>query len=365
MQQILQGEAVTDRRRMYIFLVDVSGVAQTGVTGITVTVSKNGGSLNAADNSLIEISNGFYYYEFSADEIDTLGTLAILVVTTEALDFPGMLMVVLRDLHVSIVDQVWDERLTGMTHNVPTSAGRRLRQVAGGLILHDGVAQAAASNTMTLDVGADANDDFYNHAIVRIVDGTGSEQERIIVDYNGTTKIAKVAPPWIVIPNSASDFELLPGVSHAETNSKTVKIGLLQSATASTATLDSSASSIDEFYTCDVLEIDAGLGEGQEKIITAYNGTTKVVTLSSDWIVIPDATSEYIVEEALSVVPEAELARKLISNTRRLLANGDEEVLDDDENTVINIRRITDKGGKPVTILTVTPGVPTLQTKTL
>jgi hypothetical protein len=170
--------------------------------------------------------------------------------------------------------------------------------IEAGIILHSGVAQGGSSNTITLDSGANAADDFYNHAKVIISSGTGSEQERIIVDYNGTTKVATIAPPWIVQPDSTSAFEVEPGNCHAETGWATIKVGLVQSATSTTATLDSSASSLDDFYNNELLHIDAGTGEGQVRVITDYDGTTKVATVHTAWATTPDTTSEYIVEEA-------------------------------------------------------------------
>ena len=43
------------------------------------------------------------------------------------------------------------------------------------------------------------------------------------------------------------------------------------------------------------IKIIAGKGLGQTRTITAYNGTTKVATISSAWTVIPDSTSIYTV----------------------------------------------------------------------
>lgn len=200
-----------------------------------------------------------------------------------------------------LVDDVWDEVLTGATHNVATSAGRRLRQIEAAFVLHTGTAQAGTSNTIQLDTGANANDDFYNHSRVIITENTGVEQERIIVDYDGATKIATIAPPWVTNPASGSEFEIEPAISHAETNSKTVTVGLAQSGTSNTIKLASTESSITDFYKNDVVSIDSGTGEGQERIITAYNSTTKVATVEPDWNINPDTTSEYVIEEALVV----------------------------------------------------------------
>jgi len=198
----------------------------------------------------------------------------------------------------NLVDDVWDEALNKADHNVAQSAGKRIRQIDAAFVLHAGTAQAASSNTLTLDAGANSNDDFYNHAKVIISAGTGTEQERIIVDYNGTTKVATIAPPWITVPDNTSDFEVEPGLGHCETGWATIKVGLVQAATSTTITLDSTASAVDDFYNKNVVHIDAGTGEGQTRTIDDYNGTTKVATVHSPWTVTPDTTSEYIVEES-------------------------------------------------------------------
>ena len=174
------------------------------------------------------------------------------------------------------------------------------------LILHTGLAQTGSTNTVTMDSGASANDSYYKHARILVAGGTGSEQERIVVEYNGTTKIATVAPPWITTPDSTSVLEVLPGTAHAETNSKTVKVGLAQAATSTTITLASDASAVNDYYNDDIVEIDYGTGEGQARVITDYVGSTKVATVSPAWITTPDTTSEYLVEEALVVVGKME-----------------------------------------------------------
>jgi hypothetical protein len=46
------------------------------------------------------------------------------------------------------------------------------------------------------------------------------------------------------------------------------------------------------------VQIIGGTGLGEHGIITAYNGTTKVATMSDNWVVTPDNTSEYILVPA-------------------------------------------------------------------
>jgi len=44
-----------------------------------------------------------------------------------------------------------------------------------------------------------------------------------------------------------------------------------------------------------VITLDGGTGSGQTRVITAYNGTTKVATVYPDWDTAPDATSTYVI----------------------------------------------------------------------
>jgi hypothetical protein len=75
-----------------------------------------------------------------------------------------------------------------------------------------------------------------------------------------------------------------------------------QSATAATITLAAEASAADDTYNQMLIEITAGAGAGQVRKITDYNGTTKVATVESAWDTLPDATSIYRIDTAVSLV---------------------------------------------------------------
>ncbi len=201
-----------------------------------------------------------------------------------------------------LVDDVWDEVLTGATHNVTNSSGKRLRQIEAAFVLHAGTAQAGTVNTITLDAGASAINDFYNHQRVVITEATGLAQAAIIVAYNGTTKVATVAPSWTTTPDATSVFEIEPAISHAETGWATLAVGLAQAGAATTITLAADASATADFYKDAVIVIEDGTGLGQSRVCSAYNGGTKVATVTEAWDVNPDATSEYVVENAHAVV---------------------------------------------------------------
>jgi hypothetical protein len=70
--------------------------------------------------------------------------------------------------------------------------------------------------------------------------------------------------------------------------------GTAQAGAASTITLAVGASAVTDFYRGCVITISSGTGSGNTaRLITAYNGTTKVATVYPNWTVNPDATSVY------------------------------------------------------------------------
>ncbi|MCK4498897.1 hypothetical protein KAU11_00190 [Candidatus Babeliales bacterium] len=188
-----------------------------------------------------------------------------------------------------IADQVWDEILTGATHNIATSAGRRLREV-GAFAVHSGTAQAGTSSSITLAVTADANNGVYNRNLLVLVGGAGVGQTRTIVDYNGTTKVIVVDRDWRISPNNTTEYQIVP-----DDTPLTVDHGQVQAATVSTIKIREYASDDDDAYLCNIVAIIAGTGRGQARLVGSYDGTSKVVTLCGDnWVAVPDTTSIYV-----------------------------------------------------------------------
>jgi hypothetical protein len=76
----------------------------------------------------------------------------------------------------------------------------------------------------------------------------------------------------------------------------------LVAATANTVTLSAAASPVDDYYVGYTIHITAGTGFPQApKVITAYNGTTKVATLANNWTVIPDSSTEIQIRPTITV----------------------------------------------------------------
>lgn len=67
-------------------------------------------------------------------------------------------------------------------------------------------AQAGGSSTITLDASSSPTDNLFRGLYVYLVGGTGSGQVRLITAYNGTTKVATVAPNWVTNPDATTTF---------------------------------------------------------------------------------------------------------------------------------------------------------------
>jgi hypothetical protein len=187
-----------------------------------------------------------------------------------------------------LISDNWDELLTGATHNIATSAGKRVREI-GAFAIHSGTAQAGNDIYLTLSATASATDGIYNRNLLVIVGGTGAGQTRTIVDYDGSTKVALADREWRVSPDATSEYQITP-----DDTPLTVDHGLAQSGTDTTIKIREYASSVDDTYLCNIVIILAGTGRGQARLVGSYNGTTKVITICGDnWATTPDATSVY------------------------------------------------------------------------
>lgn len=211
----------------------------------------------------------------------------------ERIDNSGGAVTIVRLANYSVEDvtnAIWDEILTGSTHNISNSAGRRLRLIVGGTI-REGTAQGSGTGTnqIQLDAGASAVDGAYDPSEICITDGTGAGQSRMILEYNGSSVTATVDRDWKVTPDNTSKFVIScnPGRNH-------VNEGLAAAGSNNTITLNALASDSNNVYVGQIIFIRSGLGMDQAKVVTAYNGTSKVATVDSDWVVNPDTTTAYV-----------------------------------------------------------------------
>jgi len=177
--------------------------------------------------------------------------------------------------------------------------------VSGNVVLTSqvtGTAQAGTASTITLDAAASEVDDIYANFTISITDGTGSGQSKTISSYVGSTKVATVSSNWTTTPDNTSKFRITKSVFH-DGRSSTAQAG-----TASTITLDASASAAADIYNGSTITITGGTGSGQIRIISNYVGSTKVATVSSNWTTTPDSTSQFTitsqVDQYINVSPQ-------------------------------------------------------------
>ena len=79
-----------------------------------------------------------------------------------------------------------------------------------------GTAQTGStSGTIKLAAGASASNDFYNGMRVGLTGGTGSGQSALILDYDGTSKVATVGPAWTVTPDATSTYSIDANAAYA------------------------------------------------------------------------------------------------------------------------------------------------------
>jgi hypothetical protein len=272
---------------------------KTVETGLTIAntdikLRKHGGTTHVSKNSGggTHIANGYYYATLDATDTDTLGII---------------------DLHVNVAGAlpVFD-RFMVMAANVYDAFVRGM----GAYPVRTGTAQAGAAGSITLDASASAVSDFYEGTQVTITAGTGIGQTRAITSYNGSTKVASIAPNWATTPDNTSIFAVLPmgqltgitgtvgfigsgGISRtsfaADTGLQTIRSGTAQAGAAGTITLDSSASALTDFYEAALVLITGGTGVGQARVVTSYNGTTKVASIAPNWRTTPDNTSTFAI----------------------------------------------------------------------
>jgi hypothetical protein len=104
-----------------------------------------------------------------------------------------------------IADAVWDEVLTGATHNVNRSAGKRLRQISNERIIADGQTISATTNTITLEpIGTLC----VGQTIVVTDQNTDEKQVRFILAFDTGTDTATVDSNWCVTPTAGDEYLL-------------------------------------------------------------------------------------------------------------------------------------------------------------
>lgn len=204
--------------------------------------------------------------------------------------FPAAIAV--GDYAVEVFDQVGGapaegDTLVAVGSPIPWD-GSALIETAilnGQVVLRSGTAQAGTLFSITLDAGASATNDLYVGSLVSATNGTGAEQVRLIVFYDGTTKIATVVPPWEVAPDATTGFAILPAgladIVAIQANdtaannlsafySGVATFGLVSDASPAAGSFNTNLTAIDNFHDGAYLVFISGALIGQPRKITTY-----------------------------------------------------------------------------------------------
>jgi len=93
---------------------------------------------------------------------------------------------------------------------------------------------------------------------------------------------------------AGSDGGLWINRNSADVITDTPKLsGTAQGGAAGSIILDPASSAANDFYSGWTVRITGGTGSGQTRIISTYDGTSKVADVSVDWVTAPDGTSTY------------------------------------------------------------------------
>jgi hypothetical protein len=149
--------------------------------------------------SISDISKGVWDYALSA--ITTSSTIGTLLKT----NIDATISSRSTATTAGIADAVWDEVLTGATHNVNRSAGKRLRQIANERIIAEGQTVSATTNTITLEpIGTLC----VGQTIVVTDQDTDEKQVRFILAFDTGTDTATVDSNWCVVPTAGDEYLL-------------------------------------------------------------------------------------------------------------------------------------------------------------
>ncbi len=199
-----------------------------------------------------------------------------------------------------LVDANWDESLTGSSHNISTSAGKRLRQIEEAFIHADGViAVVTNGHTFTLDTGAVAEEDYYVGSRLQISEGTGAGQSRIIVAYT-SGRVVTLDSDYITNPDTSSLYEIDSADVHVSISDSDLAEGFVAIYTDDTTiTLDAGAVATEDYYKNEVIVFTHGTGKGQSRQIESYT-SGRVVTMSPALVTALDTTTTWHIMTVVS-----------------------------------------------------------------
>ena len=169
----------------------------------------------------------------------------------------------------ALVDLIWDEPLTGATHNVATSSGKRLRQTTAFQQIDSTVIDAAATTTTFVTGLTSSVDNFYNDSMLVFTDGALAGQVRAIYNYIGATKT--------IVLEEALTSAPVNGVAFAIVSLHIHPVSQIQSGLATAAALATESSKINR-----IEAVATGTVTGAGTSTEVFVGPSATLTITVD-----------------------------------------------------------------------------------
>lgn len=184
-------------------------------------------------------------------------------------------------------------------------------------IITSGYVQGSVVNSNQIQLASTASSvgSSYSPSLLTVTSGPCAGQSRIVLQYDGVTKIAVLHRDWVgVLPTTASKYSITP---YADV--KTVNTGLIRGATVNEVTLSITASNIDDTYVGQLLFLVSGPAMDQANLVISYDGTTKIATLDRDWITAPTNDTAYVMLPSSPVLLSNMYEKKTDADIRQSL----------------------------------------------
>jgi hypothetical protein len=162
---------------------------------------------------------------------------------------------------------------------------------------------SVAARTLTAISDSSGITTLLTRIVGTLASGTHQAQSGDSFDRLGAPAGASVSADILATKFAAEDARDSANDAASFANDALLKIpvlryGTAQAGAASTITLDVGASSITDYYVGLAVAITLGTGAGQIRTISAYNGTSKVATVSASWTTNPASGSGFALVQA-------------------------------------------------------------------
>ena len=328
-------------------LLDADGDLVTGATGLDSEVSQDQGTFADCTNEATEIatSSGMYYLDLTSTEMNADCVAVIVKTSTSGAKTTVLVFYPVEAGDIDVDVTAWN----GTAVSSPATAGipevnvKNINNVSASSVTtvnanqgttqpinFTGTGASALAKSDMVDVAGAAVSTSTAQLGVNVVNFGGSAgtfasgRPEVNTTHaagtawgSGAITAASIASAAITAAKfgagaidaaAIADGAIDRATFAADTGLQTIRSNTAQSGAAGSITLDASASATTDFYKGAWILITGGTGVGQTRLCTAYNGTSKVATITPNWATNPDATSTF------AVLPAAGVDLELIKN---------------------------------------------------